>query len=256
MDYLAYPLDGHTLDASLTMYPTTARVTRTKEHRCLGDRRDTVYGYVLDGRFRVISRAMGKVDLVSGQWFALPGPVDVETVESGMLSTVTRHGYRAPPQIGAREEKGRLSYIDGCSDSMLSQPARLGDPCYNHLHFPSGVIQTQHTHPSIRLGTVIAGSGLAWRGKHGDKRDLAPAIEALANGATLEGALARCDTVDWAIELKAGGVFMLHEQELHSFATVSDTMDIIAYHPDSDWGPTDDLHPMLNRTHVRHGGGQ
>ena len=27
-------------------------------------------------------------------------------------------------------------------------------------------------------------------------------------------------------------------------------MDVIAYHPDSDWGPTDETHPMVNRTFV------
>jgi len=32
-------------------------------------------------------------------------------------------------------------------------------------------------------------------------------------------------------------------------------MDIIAYHPDSDFGPTDIDHPMLNRTYINHGKG-
>jgi hypothetical protein len=27
-------------------------------------------------------------------------------------------------------------------------------------------------------------------------------------------------------------------------------MDVIAFHPDSDWGPTDGIHPMLNRTFI------
>ena len=27
-------------------------------------------------------------------------------------------------------------------------------------------------------------------------------------------------------------------------------MDVVAFHPDSDWGPTDAAHPMLNRTYV------
>jgi hypothetical protein len=25
-------------------------------------------------------------------------------------------------------------------------------------------------------------------------------------------------------------------------------LDVIAYHPDTDFGPTDDNHPMINRT--------
>jgi hypothetical protein len=29
------------------------------------------------------------------------------------------------------------------------------------------------------------------------------------------------------------------------------SLDVIAFHPDSDWGPTDGTHPMLNRTYLR-----
>jgi hypothetical protein len=39
----------------------------------------------------------------------------------------------------------------------------------------------------------------------------------------------------------------------HSFRTEDEGMCVIAYHPDSDFGPTDDEHPMINRTIV---GGQ
>ncbi len=60
--------------------------------------------------------------------------------------------------------------------------------------------------------------------------------------------------VDMLYHLRAGGVFMLEESELHSFATVPGVnMEIVAYHPDSDWGPTDEDHPMLNRTFINHG---
>lgn len=36
----------------------------------------------------------------------------------------------------------------------------------------------------------------------------------------------------------------------HSFFTDDSEMDVIAYHPDSDTGPTHDDHPMINRTIV------
>ena len=36
----------------------------------------------------------------------------------------------------------------------------------------------------------------------------------------------------------------------HSFFTDDQTMDVIAYHPDSDTGPDHDDHPMVNRTLV------
>ena len=57
----------------------------------------------------------------------------------------------------------------------------------------------------------------------------------------------------WVKELKKGCMFMLTEQELHSFRTSSDIMDIIAFHPDSDTGPTDENHSMINRTYIDHG---
>lgn len=60
---------------------------------------------------------------------------------------------------GPIEQTGRLKYIDGCTDSVLISPVRKGDPCLNHLHFPTGINQTMHTHPSLRIGLVIRGAG-------------------------------------------------------------------------------------------------
>ena len=55
---------------------------------------------------------------------------------------------------------------------------------------------------------------------------------------------------DWQEELDKGSVFLIDAQELHAFRTdlSREPMDIIAFHPDSDWGPTDQAHPMINRT--------
>jgi Cu/Ag efflux pump CusA len=56
-----------------------------------------------------------------------------------------------------------------------------------------------------------------------------------------------------ALDEKAQSVatIMRNLQECeHRFITDTHTMDVIAYHPDSDWGPTHDEHPMVNRTWV------
>ncbi len=37
---------------------------------------------------------------------------------------------------------------------------------------------------------------------------------------------------------------------LHSFFTEAESLDVIAWRPDSDFGPTDDSHPMVSRTFV------
>lgn len=144
-------------------------------------------------------------------------------------------GYDAPFNLGGPlEEKGRLKYIDGCTDSLLIPPVKMGDPCLNHLHFPPEIDQTMHTHPSVRIGLVYRGRG-------------------------------KCVTPWGNYELMPGMVFIIHPEDetkqvgldgnehavgSHCFATFDSTMDVVAFHPDSDFGPTDQDHPMVNRTIV------
>ena len=146
---------------------------------------------------------------------------------------VRDRGYHGMTMFGGPiEREGRLRYIDGCTDSLLITPVKMGDPCLNHLHFPAKVKQTMHTHPSIRIGMVVRGSGI-------------------------------CHTPFGSEPLRTGTVFMilpengytafsedgtLHKVGMHCFETTDDEMDIIAFHPDSDWGATDDFHPMRAQT--------
>ncbi|NOQ71178.1 MAG: cupin domain-containing protein [Crocinitomix sp.] len=121
---------------------------------------------------------------------------------------------------GPIEKKGRLKYIDGCTDSLLIPPVKKGDPCLNALFFPKGIDQTSHTHPSDRIGLVYSGSG-------------------------------KCITTDETIDLVPGDLFIIHQEGIHSFRTNSDEeLIVVAFHPDSDFGPEDEDHPMINRTIV------
>lgn len=146
------------------------------------------------------------------------------------------HNFRAMTTIGGVvEEKGRLKYIDGCTDSLLIAPVKKGLPCLNHLHFPKEITQTPHTHPSHRIGLVIRGAG-------------------------------ECATPFGNLPLKEGCIFIIkeyngidkaegldghiYEAGTHKFNTTDSSMDVIAFHPDSDFGPEDDFHPMINRTIV------
>lgn len=202
------------LDAMKTMYP--ARLHLLAGTRNFDDHGLTVYGAVVSGRAMI--RAPGiMAELEAGGFFGLPGPCAV--IPDGEVMVVERLGHRAVPSLGRIEERGRLVYIDGCSDSVLCAPARLGDPVLNHLHFPAGTEQSVHIHPSTRLGVVVRGRGVAF----------GPA---------------------WEEPLEPGTAFLLLEHERHAFRTRDDSMDVIAFHPDSDWGPTDAVHPMLNRTYV------
>lgn len=148
---------------------------------------------------------------------AIPGPVAIH----GMVGVVIiRVGYVAiPTTVGPVERTGRLKYIDGCTDSLLIGPPRKGDPCLNHLHFPFQIEQTMHTHPSVRAGMILRGRG-------------------------------RCVMPDGVIPLEPGMSWVLPAGRPHCFYTGGETMDVVAYHPDSDFGPIDNHHPMINRTMV------
>lgn len=181
----------------------------------------SVYGYSYGESLLTIDDKT--YNLEKGQYFGLSVRDSLTAEVQDKLFLVVRLGYIVPNTIGWVEQRGRLSYIDGCSDSLLIFPARLGDASLNLLYFPSGIEQTFHRHPSIRLGCVIDGEGLREKGE--------------SNKIT--------STV-----LAKGTAFCLNEQERHRFKTTESSMTVIAFHPDGDWGPTDHNHTMLNRTYL------
>lgn len=149
------------------------------------------------------------------------GSSKIRPMARGRRMIVAQRGFKPLTISGLLEEdEGRLQYIDGCSDTLLLHPPRKGDPCVNFLHLPRRINQTMHTHPSPRIGLVISGSGYAEMG----------------DGSTLP--------------LLAGAAWYLPTNEEHCFHTEDDHLSILAYHPDSDWGPEDEEHPMKNRTIV------
>jgi quercetin dioxygenase-like cupin family protein len=232
MELISTPTNDSLIDASATMYPSRMTALRGDSSGTPVDRpvdrefsnpTSSFYGYVVDGSARIETRTLD-VTGQAGTYFAMPGPVRVRS--SGLTVIIERFGYRCLPLLGSIEEQGRLAYIDGCSDSVLVAPARQGDPVLNLLHFPIGIRQSVHSHPSIRLGVVARGEGTAFGPKPGG---------------------------DWHLALRPGAMFLLPAHEMHAFSTVESqsSLDVIAFHPDSDWGPTDGTHPMLNRTYLR-----
>lgn len=224
MKVIENPQDGNQIDVRESMYPTLLEVVQ-KNAREVGSKVSTAMGYVVSGRCR-LSSEYGIAELKPGSFFSVPRTCLVDAEDTVVV--ISRIGYRGQYVIGAIEERGRLTYIDGCSDSVLVYPPRKGDPVFNHLHFPPGIRQSQHTHPSIRVGVVARGEGIAF----GPER---------LGGEKF-----------WEHALKPGCVFMLEEQEMHSFRTTESDqpMDVIAYHPESDFGPTDENHPMRNKTFI------
>jgi hypothetical protein len=157
-------------------------------------------------------------------------------IQGGYGFIVERFNYLGMFMVGGPvEQTGRLMYIDGCTDSLLIPPVKLGDPCFNALFFPSGIDQTSHTHPSIRIGMVIRGEGSCIY--MGDAEHAGPS----PNGQEA-----------FKTPLTPGMLFVIHEEGLHKFQTVgTDGMVVVAWHPDSDFGPQDENHPMINRTIVQ-----
>lgn len=145
--------------------------------------------------------------------------------------------FKAMNMVGGKiETEGRLKYIDGCTDSLLIPPVKLGDPCFNHLHFPSNINQTAHTHPSHRIGIVAKGNGVC--------------LTPFGNLPLTEGMIFVIKQWDGK-ETNKGLDGKMYPNGTHSFMTPATTgMDVIAFHPDSDFGATDINHPMINRTIV------
>jgi quercetin dioxygenase-like cupin family protein len=174
----------------------------------------TCFGMVTAGGAR-LDLGYGAIPLRRGMFFVIN---DGGRVAGGAGLTIFRPDYRGMLQIGGPlEAKGRLQYIDGCSDTLWVCPPRLGEPCLNHLHIPPHTDQTQHTHPSDRIGVIMEGSG-------------------------------ECRTPDGVHPLAPGMGWIIPAGSLHSFFTREEALDVVAWHPDSDFGPADQDHPMINRT--------
>ncbi|SEU35740.1 hypothetical protein [Stigmatella erecta] len=208
-------------------YPTTVSAWSSPGYQLKLEGEGTHFIFVQEGRAEIIVQHPGigptAYTLQSMMYMSAAGPV---TVTGGKGFAVTRLQYTGLFSMGGPlERQGRLRYIDGCSDTLLLSPVKKGDACLNHLHFPAGISQTQHTHPSIRCGIVARGHG----------RCVIPSADGQS-------------TV--SIPLQPGAVFVIPPEGHHSFFTGTETMDVIAYHPDSDTGPEDDDHPMVNRTIV------
>jgi mannose-6-phosphate isomerase-like protein (cupin superfamily) len=115
---------------------------------------------------------------------------------------------------------GNLTYMDGGSNSTAINPGRLGDPVINYVHFPAGMYQTLHTHPSHRIGLILKGNGRVEL----DNEEMFPINE--------------------------GEVFFMRRNELHNFITDDEDVLLFVFAPDSGTGPTDEVNPLKIRTYV------
>lgn len=178
---------------------------------------DALFGYVYQGPTR-LDAEHNSYRLITGQYFCISEGLELS---GGAGILVRRVGFCGQNLLGGPVEAvGRLRYINGCTDSLLIPPVKFGSPCLNALYFPRAIDQTPHTHPSIRVGITASGRG-------------------------------HCISPQRTEALLPGKAFVIHAGGVHSFRTDRESgMVVIAYHPDSDFGPQDEDHPMINRTIV------
>ncbi len=214
--YSEFTLDnGLLFDYSGNDFPTKLHAWTDKIS--LRSTNSTYFGFVFKESTQ-LHTSVNTYSLLAGQYFCQHTEI---ALEGGSGIVIERLSFKGMNMIGGPlENRGRLKYIDGCTDSLLVPPVKLGDPCLNALFFPPNIDQTSHTHPSMRVGMVIKGAG-------------------------------RCVTPERTYDLLPGMVFIIHEEGEHKFQTLENqALVVIAYHPDSDVGPQDEDHPMINRTIV------
>ena len=123
---------------------------------------------------------------------------------------------------------GNLSYMDGGTNSTAIEPARKGLPVVNYVHFPEGMSQTLHTHPSQRIGLVLSGTGAIELGEYPN---------------------------DQYFSLAQGTAFWMNRNELHNFMCNSgEDVTLFVFAPDSGMGPTDEFNPLKARTYIEQSG--
>lgn len=176
----------------------------------------TAYGFVAKNDASLITGEKTLI-LYSHMYFCAPGDAIINNLSGFICIKENYHGLLTLG--GPTEKKGRMKYIDGCSDTLLLAPLMCGEPCLNYLYVPANINQTPHTHPTVRVGYVLEGAGY-------------------------------CKSETGRFNLLPGNIFVLPPEEIHSFHTDSNFLRIAVYHPDSDFGPTNEIHPMINKTYV------
>ncbi|MFN8575258.1 MAG: AraC family ligand binding domain-containing protein [Candidatus Sericytochromatia bacterium] len=214
--FLLFDINDSTfIDLSDNSFPSILRTWHGNSFDL--EENSTHFGFVFEDNIDILKDTKS-FKIYKDMYFSINCESKLKPQKNSKGFVVSRIGYNGFFNIGGEiENKGRYKYIDGCSDSLLISPVKFGDPCLNLLYFPKNINQTPHTHPSLRIGMIVKGEGF-------------------------------CLLDDQEIELKSGKVFIINENILHSFKTIDSEMLIVVYHPESDFGPTDNNHPMINKT--------
>jgi len=186
---------------------------------------NAVFGVVLKGKAVIFINDKMK-EVQENEFFS--GNIDtILLMFDSCVGIIEQSDCSVPLQIGEIEEYGRLKYIDGAFNSLLMSPPKKGGPCTNALYLKGKIDQTAHTHPSTRVGVMLRGNVLVriWD-TEGDNAQITKELI-----------------------LQPGDMWFMDKDVVHSFHTEeTDDMSLFTFHPDSDFGPTDEEAPMINRT--------
>ncbi len=215
--FIEVPNRDYEFDFSTGEYPSTVRWKSQNKSLSISDE-GTHFIFCTAGSVEVVYGDNNSHILKQNCYGCVSNAAIINGPGSALISS--RLGYRGLNTFGGpTENMGRLRYIDGCSSTVLIAPPKKGDPCFNYLYIPAGINQTAHTHPTLRVGYILEGNGII----------------------KLE---------DKTLVLQENSFFCLPPDMLHSFHTNKESLKIVIYHPDSEVGPSDEEHPMLNRTIV------
>lgn len=148
-----------------------------------------------------------------------------------VIVTVQFEQYKGVFTLGEIPSFGNLGYINGAYNRVLSGPQMKGLPCLNSLHIDVPIDQTAHTHPSTRVGVIMDGNIEARIYRNED------------------------DKLPRKLILAKGDVFVMKPDTIHSFhktdAQGDNPMHLVAFHPDSETGPTHEVAPMMTNSLVK-----
>lgn len=194
----------------------------------------THFGVVISGSAVISYSSIPPREIHAGEYFCIRDDsfsLSVEFPTSKCL-VFSIKGYDGMNSVGGPlQSYARYKYLGGGFNSVLVHPVKAGDPALHHLLMPANTDQSKdilpngkesgfHTHPSLRVGIILSGSG-----------------ECVVPGLA-------------PVKLSKGKVFIIPTNCKHYFRTSLEDLHIIVFHPDSESGMTDENNLMRGNTFV------
>lgn len=223
--------DPSLLDANeLLHYPVTAQIHKGYGVTTVDAKRETAYGYVINGTAEIFQNDTSLGDVGAGKFFALNGFIDISgKSEDATIVVITRKGYQRTDDLGDAAKQPPMEYVNGCKDVSLTSPDQDGAPCTNMLFVNPGTTQDAHIHPSDRIGVIIEGSAIC--SIYDDSNTAQPSAERWTEK-----------------QMRKGDLFLLPAGKLHRFTTTNEPLTVFTFHPENDETENPMMHGTIRNT--------